>query len=211
MHKKVKILAAFALSAAVLSGCGTKVTISGDTVHLGLGQERTLKVSAPKKAEVTFSSMDPNIASVDENGVVKGLGDGVTVITAETDSGFDHIGVVVGTGAARYVDETGTVVSSLTATEADDAMINGQSDITALALSLVGGGSEDVSIGTDRTYEIRVTKTPAESADKITLRVADASVARVEGKTLIGVGKGKTVLTASAPNGVMAEMIVRVK
>ncbi|MGN1098007.1 MAG: Ig-like domain-containing protein, partial [Clostridia bacterium] len=194
-----------------LAGCGSKVKINGDTLRLELGQEQTLSVSAPKKAELTFSSMDPNIASVDENGVVKALGDGVTVITAKTDKGYDHIGVVVGTGAARYVDETGSVVSTLTASPADEAMINGESDITALALSLVGGGSEDVSIGTDRTYEIKVTKTPADSVDKITLRISDPTVARVDGKTLVGVSKGKTLLTATAPNGVSTEMIVRVK
>lgn len=199
------------LLAAVLSGCADKVKISGETLRLSLGQEQTVSVSAPKGSEITFSSMDPNIASVDENGTVKGLGNGITVITAKSGDLFDNIGVVVGSGAAWYVDETGNVVSSLTGEDASEDMLSGESDITAIALSLVGGGSEDVTISTERTYEIKVTKTPADSVDKVTLRIADPTIARVEGQTLVGVSKGKTTLTAIAPNGVEAQMIVRVK
>ena len=195
----------------MLAGCGSELKISGDRLKLSLGQEQTLNVTGAELSDITFSSMDPNIASVDENGVVKGLGDGVTVITAKAENSYDHIGVVVGTGVARYVDENGNIVSSLEGSPMDEAAISGESDITALALSLVGGGSEDVTIGTDRTYEIKITRTPADSFDKITLRISDPSVARVEGNTLIGVARGKATLTATAPNGISAEMIVRVK
>ena len=206
-----KLILPILVLALLLSGCGSEFKITGDRLKLTLGQEYTLNVTGAGKSDVTYSSMDPNIASVDENGVVKGLGDGVTVITARTEKGYDHIGVVVGTGVARYVDENGNIVSSLSGSPVDEAAITGQSDITALALSLVGGGSDDVTIGTERTYEIKVTRTPADSFDKITLRIADPSVARVEGNNLMGVSRGKTTLTATAPNGITAEMIVRVK
>ena len=197
--------------ALVLTGCGRGLKISGDTLTLSLGQEQTLKVTGAGDADIEFSSMDPNIASVDKNGVVTGLGDGVTVITAKSGDDYDNIGVVVGTGVAQYVDDHGNIVSSLTANPVDEADLSNESDITALALSLVGGGSEDVTINTDRTYQIKITRTPAESIDKVTLRISDPTVALVEGNTLKGVGKGKATLTATAPNGVSAEMIVRVK
>ncbi len=205
MNKKLTAVLAALLA---LSGCGKSVEISGDRLRLSLGQEQTLKV---KGEDLEFSSMDPNIAAVDENGVVTGLGNGVTVITAKNGKGYDNIGVVVGNGAALYVDEYGETTPSLSAQPVDEAVISGQSSITAVTISLVGGGSEDVTINTERTYEIKITRTPADSPDKITLRTADPTVAKVEGRILRGLSRGKTVLTATAPNGVSAEMIVRVK
>lgn len=202
----------FALSTAlVITGCGGGVKISGDDIELGLGQTYELKVSGAEKEALTFTSKDPNIASVDSDGVVTGLGDGVTVITAQAGDKYDNIGVVVGTGVAQYVDVNGNIVSSLTGVPVGEDELTNESDITALALSLVGGGSEDVTLGTDRSYEIKVTRTPADSVDKVTLRIADPTVATVDGNTLKGLARGKTILTATAPNGVSAEMIVRVK
>ncbi len=209
---RIKTTALPLIAALLLGGCGGGVNIKDDTLRLSLGQEHTLRVSAPKGGELSYVSMDPNIASVDGEGVVKALGNGITVINVSGESGYDNVAVVVGNGVARYVDESGNIVSSLTASgEADAALISGESDVTAVSLSIVGGGSEDVTISAGRTYELKIAKTPAESADKITLKTADGSVARVEGSSLIGVGRGKTTLTASAPNGVSAEMIVRVK
>lgn len=205
------VSAALLLTAVLLSGCGGKVSIKEETLRLSLGQEQTLKVSAGKGDEIVFSSLDPNIASVDENGTVTALGNGITVITARGRDSFDNAAVVVGTGVASYVDENGNVVSSLTASAADDSLLSGESDITAISISIVGGGTEDVTISTDRSYELKITKTPAESTDKIILRVDDSSVARVDGNTLTGLSRGKTTLTATAANGVSAEMTVRVK
>ncbi len=208
MYKKLIPVLVFALA---LCGCGSRVKIQSDTLRLSLGQEQALKISAPKGEKLSFSSMDPNIVSVDKDGVIKALGSGITVVTVKTDKSFDNVGVVVGTGVAQYVSENGIIVPALSAKPVDEALITGESDITGLAISLVGGGSEDVSITTDRTYEIKITKTPEDSADKVTLRITDPSVARIEGKTLIGVSRGKTTLIASSPNGITAEMIVRVK
>ena len=210
-YKKTVFTAALS-ALLILSGCGGGVEIQDETLRLSLGQEQTLSLSAGSDDELTFSSMDPNIASVDENGTVRGLGNGITVISVRGKNDFDDVAVVVGSGVAEYVDEYGNTVSSLVTTaKADASLVSGESDITSLSVSIVGGGSDDVTISTDRTYELKIVKTPIDSADKVTLRVADGSVARVEGKTLIGVGRGKTTLTASAPNGVSAEMIVRVK
>lgn len=207
-----KKIAAALMTVLLLSGCGGGVEIKDETLRLSLGQEKALDLRSAKNDELTFASMDPNIASVDENGTVRALGNGITVISVSGKKGYDNVAVVVGSGVAEYVDENGSIVSSLTASaEADASMLSGESDITAVSVSIVGGGAEDVTINAGRTYELKIDKTPADSVDKVTLRVADGSVARVEGNRLIGVAKGKTTLTASAPNGVSAEMIVRVK
>ncbi len=206
-----KLIIALCLIMLCFTGCKQSIKIKGDTPHIVLGQEYTLELDAPKDAEITFSSMDTNIASVDENGVIKGLGNGITVITAQAGDSYDNIGVVVGSGVAQYINADGNTVASISPTAVQDASAINESDITALAISLVGGGSEDVTISTQRTYEVKITRTPADSVDKISLRIADPSVARVDGNMLVGVSRGKTTLTASAPNGVSTEMIVRVK
>ncbi len=195
----------------LLGGCGGKVSIKDETLRLSLGEEYTISVDSPEDGELTFSSLDPNIVSVDENGTVKALGNGITVITVKSGSDFDNVAVVAGNGVAQYVDENGNVVSSLSPSLAEDAVISGESDITALSISVVGGGSKDVTISTDRTYELKIDKTPSDSSDKIALKIADGSIASINGTTLVGLSKGKTVLTATAPNGVSAEMVVRVK
>lgn len=207
-----KILLLFALTLILLpTGCGSGVKIKDENIRLSLGEEKTLTVSCGKDEKLEFSSTDPDIVSVDENGTVKALGNGIAVISVKGEKGFDAEAVVAGTGAARFIDENGNEVTSLVPSAADEDFISSESDITALKISIKGGGTEDVSISADRSYEIVVEKTPSDSSDKVTLKVADASVARIEGKVLKGVGRGKTTLTATAPNGVSAEMIVRVK
>ncbi len=206
----MKRIAILLIPALMLAGCGG-IEIKGDELELGLGQSQKLEVSGADSSELTFTSDAPHIASVDGEGTVTANGDGIAVITARAGDKYDNIGVVVGTGVARYVDMNGNIVSSLSAVPVDESELTNESDITALALSLVGGGSEDVTISTERDYEIKVTKTPTDSVDKVILRISDPTVARVEGNTLKGVAKGKTTLTATAPNGVSAEMIVRVK
>ncbi len=209
--RKIIFFAAALAAAASLAGCGGKVTIKDETLRLSLGQEHTLSVNAPKSAELTFTSMDPNIAAVDENGVVKAMGNGITVISVRSEKSFANVAVVAGSGVAEYVEENGTIVSSPAPYDVDDALISGESDITALSVSIVGGGTEDVTIAAGRTYDLKITKTPADSSDKIILKISDGSIARVDGNKLTGVSRGKTTLTASAPNGVSTEMVVRVK
>ncbi len=209
--RKKSVFAAALVCMAILGGCGSSVNIKEDGLRLSLGEEHTLRLSSPKKDKPEFSVMDPNIASVDENGTVKALANGITVVTARSGDSYDNVAVVVGSGVSTYVDENGNTVSALSSYEADKALISGESDITAISVSIVGGGEGDVTIGTERDYELKVQKTPADSMDRVTLRIEDGSIAKVDGKILRGLSKGKTKLVASAPNGVSTEMIVRVK
>lgn len=207
--RKTEILAVVAAAAVLLGGCAGKVKIKEKELRLSLGQEKQLTVTGAK--EVSFSSADTNIATVDENGVVKALGNGITVISAVTDKSYANMPVIVGNGVAMYIDENGNSVPSLVGQPVDESIITKESNITALKVSIKGGGTEDITISADKSYELIIEKTPSDSTDKVTIKVADSSVARVDGKTLKGVSRGKTVLTVTAPNGVSAEMIVRVK
>ena len=173
----MKRIAILLIPALMLAGCGG-IEIKGDELELGLGQSQKLEVSGADSSELTFTSDAPHIASVDGEGTVTANGDGIAVITARAGDKYDNIGVVVGTGVARYVDMNGNIVSSLSAVPVDESELTNESDITALALSLVGGGSEDVTISTERDYEIKVTKTPTDSVDKVILRISDPTVAR---------------------------------
>lgn len=207
--RKIKIFAVAAAAGLVLSGCGGKVRVKETELRLSLGQEKTLTVSGAK--EPRFVSSDSNIASVDENGKVTALGNGIAVISTMSDKYYVNTPVIVGNGVAEYIDENGNKVASLTGEPVDENVLTGESNITAIKISIKGGGTEDVSISTDKSYELVIEKTPSDSTDKVTLKVADSTIARVDGRTLKGVSRGKTILTASAPNGVSTEMIVRVK
>ncbi len=63
------------------------IQLDKENMQLELGQTGQLNVSgAPEGELVQWSSSDPEIASVDENGCVKALKGGVAVITASTDA-----------------------------------------------------------------------------------------------------------------------------
>ena len=68
-----------------------KVILEKTKANLKKGKKLTLKATiSPKDAtnkEVTWKSSKPKIASVDKNGVVKGLKKGTTVITVTTKDG----------------------------------------------------------------------------------------------------------------------------
>lgn len=207
--QKLKIFALFAAVSLVFSGCSSKIRLNEKELRLSLGQEKTLTVTKGK--DVQFSSSDPSIAAVDEKGTVTALGNGIAVISAFNDKAYVNTPVIVGNGVAEYIDENGNKTTALVPLAADEGLLSGESNITAIKLSIKGGGTEDVSISADKSYELVIEKTPSDSIDKITLKIADSSIARVDGKTLKGVSRGKTLLTATAPNGVSTEMIVRVK
>lgn len=86
------------------SGCSTgggstatgSVTISGGT-QVGIGKTITLTVTLePSTDAVTWASGNTSVASVDQNGIVKGLKAGMVTITAKTSSGaMDSVTITV--------------------------------------------------------------------------------------------------------------------
>lgn len=111
MNKKGKFLAlaltlALSVTSAFAVGCskpqngtpGTTSSITLDKESLSLDAGRSEKLSA-SSAEVKWKTSDPGVATVDENGNVTGVNEGMCKITASTkDGNFESECVVVVSG-----------------------------------------------------------------------------------------------------------------
>lgn len=85
----------------------TEISVSPASISLGVNQSNSLTVSiTPSDAtnkEVTWSSKDPSIASVTNDGVISGVSEGKTEITATSvDGGHTSTATVEVTGEATY-------------------------------------------------------------------------------------------------------------
>ncbi len=98
LFSSVGVLSASVVTPIVLSSCAKKQTISVDSVTLDkdkleLGENGTAKLTAtvfPENAtnkNVTWSSLKPAIATVDQIGNVKAISEGTTTITVVTENG----------------------------------------------------------------------------------------------------------------------------
>ena len=80
---------------------GKRVEFKADTISVAVGKQTTLEVNfigatLNEKAELVFTSSDPTIATVDENGVIKGIAEGTVTITVTANGEFtDTIEVTV--------------------------------------------------------------------------------------------------------------------
>ena len=69
-----------------------ELVLSESEVLLGIGEQLALTTNySESDGSVTFSSDNPNVASVDENGLITATGEGVTEITAVTDRGLSAV------------------------------------------------------------------------------------------------------------------------
>ena len=69
-----------------------ELVLSESKVLLGIGEQLALTTNySESDGSVTFSSDNPNVASVDENGLITATGEGVTEITAVTDRGLSAV------------------------------------------------------------------------------------------------------------------------
>ncbi|MFA6942584.1 MAG: Ig-like domain-containing protein [Bacilli bacterium] len=93
----------------------TGISITPDVVNLDIGQETSIEAMVlPANASnktINWSSSAPSVASVDENGLVKGIKKGIAVLTATSeDGGFtDTVKIQVATDGEPYlwIDSTG--------------------------------------------------------------------------------------------------------
>lgn len=67
--------------AASIVASVTEITVFKDTIAVGESVQLELKWSNGKQQDVSFSSSDESIASVDESGIVTGISDGTVTIT----------------------------------------------------------------------------------------------------------------------------------
>lgn len=80
---------------------------------LGVGEEMTLRLSAHKDrsfAEATWTSSNPEIVSVDENGTVHAHADGTALITADCGEHQSYMGIIAGNGTTEVENPGVTAV-----------------------------------------------------------------------------------------------------
>ena len=179
------VLTVLALGVFTLSSCKhgeteiavTGVTVSQPTLTLTEGETGTISYTVePSDAsikDVTFTSSNPSVVTVDENGVVTAVGPGTAVITITTKDGSFKATVTV-TVKAKAVAVTGV---SLDKTE----------------LTLTSG----------ETATLTATVTPEDAGDKsVTWLTSDAGVASVDENGVVTAGTpGSATITVKTNDG----------
>ncbi len=204
MKKRLIAIILVLSTAFVFASCkkgNDKLTAKESIVKMEVGG--THKVELEEDVEnVKWESKNNAIATVSPDGVITAVGGGITVVSAKTENSYVHIGVDV-KGNKEYVDKDGNVIE----------VFDGASDITEIEVGVKTSSARgDVTVKVGDAVTLRAYTTPSDSKDKIVWRTANASVATVNEKgEMKAVAKGKTEITAYAPNGVKGKLIVRVK
>lgn len=243
----------------------TKISLSNSSMTVARGTTKQLKSTtnpSPTSSKITWTSSDTNVATVDQNGNVTGIGIGSATITAATDNGysatcsvtinapitsmgFENPSITVYKGDAqklnliyapsdttdsisysssdRYnlsVDSTGTITAKYTGTYTITAtassgvkayctvkVIDYPVIVTDITLD-----QEEHGMLVGEVFKLNATVTPSNATDKtVTWASTDESVATVsQGGTVEAKGAGKTVITATTQNGIIAYCIVNV-
>ena len=152
-------------------------------------QTQIAAVVKPENAtnrELVWESSDPSIATVDSNGIVKGLKAGTVTITAKTKDGK----VVAKTTLKIKVAPTPTPMQ-----------------IESLSFT-----QNNVSIKKDDTLGLTVTVVPSElSTSPLTWTSSDTNIVKVDSNGVItGVGLGTATITVTSSNGKKATCTVEV-
>ncbi len=209
MKKRFTLLSLGCAAILALSACGDKsspvqIVSDEDTIHLSVGDEISVTAQTKKSEAIKWSCEDGDIAVITADGKLTGIANGVTVITAKTDSGYDHIGLVVGNGVKgsdvviRSVDENGNVTTTT------QKAYNSDSRITALQITLNGmTEDETLLLSHDTQGYLKVNVTPSDCDDPISFSSSDSSVLEVDSEGVVyPKSKGTVTVTATAPNGV---------
>jgi len=155
----------------------TGITLSPTTKTMYTGESfiliPTITPDNATNKSVTWTSSDPTIASVDENGMVKAIKKGTATITAKTDDGGFTATCVI------TVNEGDKKVTGITLTPTTNTIKPGDS------------------------FVITPTVTPVDAADKsVTWSSSDSSIARVDSTGKVTALKAGTVtITATTNDG----------
>ncbi len=173
----------------------TGITVNNPAMNLLIGQSKQLKATVKESnatiKTVNWSSSDPDVASVDEDGNVFGIAEGDAIITAET---MDNSGKK----AISYVSVNKRVASSgVTLQDKQVVLMPGEEKIVGLALT-PANSTDGVAWSTDNAAVAKIDK----NSGKITARatgVAYVTVMTDSGKTatveVIVIGLNYTELT----------------
>ena len=153
----------------------TGVTLNKTSLTLEAGQDETLTATvAPSNADnkdVSWSSSNPSVASVDQTGKVSAISAGTATITVTT------------------ADGNKTAICNVTVT-APAAQI----PVTAISLDATA------TVGIGSTITLAVTYTPADAnqGKAVTWTTADAGIAIVNNGVVTGVSAGTVAITATS-------------
>ena len=205
MKKQLIAIAASAALVLSLASCGkdaepVKIGLpEGQEYYtLAIGDEVTIDARFPEDESITWSCKDDDIAVISPDGRLSGRANGITVVTARTASGYDHVGVVVGNGV------NGSTAVSAIQTEGGVPTFNGNSRITNISLSL-NGETEDETLYLSRGDggTLRVNVIPSDCNDPITFTSSNSSILEVDSNgTVTPRSRGTVTVTATAPNGI---------
>lgn len=147
----------FILEASSLSST-TVISLSSSTLTLKVGQQQTLvpKVT-PTNDDMTiiWTSSNPNVASVNRNGVVSGLDAGTTRITAKTSDGASSSCTVTVQKDERQPISLSIVPSSITIGVGETEMISAKADPADIDTEVIWTSSNPNVASVNRNGEVR--------------------------------------------------------
>lgn len=208
MKKRILALASAVAMTLALAACGEDTTAvkinlpeNQEYLTLGIGDEISVVARTKKSENITWTCDDDTVAVISPSGQLTGLANGVAVVTAKTDSGYDNVGVVVGNGVKGTIAPT---VTGNDKTPSTNRVYDQNSPITGLSISLNGMTEDETLIlANGDTGTFRVTVTPSDCEDPIYFDSSDPTVVEVDDDgNVTPVSKGIATITASAPNGV---------
>ncbi len=149
----------------------TGVKLNNKSLNVSIGNFALLKAeilpSDAKNSNIRFESDNPNIASVNSNGVIRGINEGVTTVYAITEDGGFYKSC------------------SVTVTKANISC-------TSVVLS-----HSDVALDVGLTENVSVSVTPENTTDKFSVTVSDPNVASAVLSNKVLYIKGKSVGTST--------------
>ena len=181
----------------------TNVTVSPTTLNIEAGETSTITASiVPADAddqEVTWSSADSTIATVDADGLVTGVAAGTVVITATSnDGGFEATSSV--TVTAIPIDVTGIsiapqnlnlvegdtqrITATVSPSNADDASVSWQSSDTSIATVNTNGLVRAIAAGVT-TITVTTTDGGFEATSNVTVTASNTSICTASGSVLM--------------------------
>lgn len=104
MRKFISLICSMALVAVLLIGCNStpiestpieieSIELSDKEVHIGVGEEYELSAKVlPKEADredISWTTTNDSVIRLNQNGKIKGLEDGVAIVTAKTENGIE--------------------------------------------------------------------------------------------------------------------------
>lgn len=244
----------------------TKISLSNSSMTVARGSTKQLTATttpSPTSSNITWSSSDTNVATVDQNGNVTGIGVGSATITVSTDNGYsatcsitvnmpittmefenpsvtiykddvqklnliyapadttDNISYSCSVSSSYLsVDSSGVItanrVGTYTVTATASSGVKAYCTVKVIDYPVVvtditlDQEEHDMLVGD--VFKLNATVSPSNATDKtVTWASTDESVATVsQGGTVEAKGAGKTVITATTQNGIIAYCIVNV-